>query len=61
MSQSTPRGKLSQLTLAPTTRADSGFYTCNAKNNFGNGVLVNYLVVHGKSDYNDTFLTIDQY
>ncbi|XP_055866242.1 cell adhesion molecule DSCAM-like isoform X4 [Biomphalaria glabrata] len=46
VSQSTPRGKLSQLTLTPTTRADSGFYTCNAKNNFGNGVLVNYLVVH---------------
>ncbi|CAL1548258.1 unnamed protein product, partial [Lymnaea stagnalis] len=48
-SQSTPRGKLSQLILSPTTREDSGFYTCNAKNNFGNGVLVNYLVVHGKS------------
>ncbi|CAG5122899.1 unnamed protein product, partial [Candidula unifasciata] len=46
VSQSTPRGKLSQLTLNPTTRTDSGFYTCNAKNKFGNAVLVNYLLIH---------------
>lgn len=49
VSQSTPRGKLSQLTLTPTTRDDSGFYTCNAKNKFGNAVLVNNLVIHGKT------------
>ncbi|XP_059143240.1 cell adhesion molecule DSCAM-like [Physella acuta] len=46
VSQSTPRGKLSQLTLNPTTREDSGSYTCNAKNKFGYGVLVNNLVIH---------------
>ncbi|GFO29921.1 Down syndrome cell adhesion molecule [Plakobranchus ocellatus] len=46
VSQSTPRGKLSQLTIEPSTRQDSGFYTCTAKNKFGHGVLVNHLVVH---------------
>ncbi|CAG5122303.1 unnamed protein product, partial [Candidula unifasciata] len=46
VSQLTPRGKLSQLTLNPTTRDDSGAYTCNAKNKFGSAVLLNYLIVH---------------
>ncbi|GFR74889.1 down syndrome cell adhesion molecule [Elysia marginata] len=46
LNQNTPRGKLSQLTIKPSTRHDSGNYTCLAKNKFGNGVFVNHLVVH---------------
>ncbi|KAK7466725.1 hypothetical protein BaRGS_00037167, partial [Batillaria attramentaria] len=44
--QSTPRGTLSQLTLQPALRNDTGFYSCNAKNNFGHGALISHLVVN---------------
>ncbi|PVD26143.1 hypothetical protein C0Q70_13812 [Pomacea canaliculata] len=46
VTQNTPRGALSQLTLSPALRNDTGFYTCNAKNKFGHGTLVSNLVVH---------------
>ena len=47
VTQNTPRGALSQLTLRPALRNDTGFYTCNAKNKFGHGALVSNLVVNG--------------
>ena len=48
VTQNTPRGALSQLTLRPALRNDTGFYTCNAKNKFGHGALVSNLVVNGQ-------------
>lgn len=44
----TSRGKLSELTLRPAERGDTGFYVCTAKNKFGNAVLAMRLVVLGK-------------
>ncbi|RUS77575.1 hypothetical protein EGW08_014679, partial [Elysia chlorotica] len=46
VAQDTPRGKLSQLTIKPSARDDSGNYTCLAKNKFGEGSLISHLVVH---------------
>ncbi|KAJ8316349.1 hypothetical protein KUTeg_006363 [Tegillarca granosa] len=43
----TNRGKLSQLSLRPSTREDTGFYVCTAKNKFGVGVLPMRLTVLG--------------
>ncbi|ESO90668.1 hypothetical protein LOTGIDRAFT_163888 [Lottia gigantea] len=45
VSHDTPRGKLSQLSLQPANRSDSGFYVCNAKNKFGHDDLMIQLVV----------------
>ncbi|XP_070184378.1 cell adhesion molecule DSCAM-like, partial [Littorina saxatilis] len=46
VTQNTPRGALSQLTLRPAMRNDTGLYTCNAKNKFGHGTLVSNLIVN---------------
>ncbi|KAK3760237.1 hypothetical protein RRG08_052186 [Elysia crispata] len=46
VAQDTPRGKLSQLTIKPSDRDDSGNYTCLATNKFGQRELLSHLIVH---------------
>ena len=42
-------GSMTRLTIKPTSRQDSGFYVCNAKNAFGSDSLAIYLIVLGET------------